>query len=77
MIEVRESSRSSAKFATLTGPEAPVVALPSWLNRATGSLNFRGSRKSTPFAAQSAAETAAKVAIEHLSLIHILPSLSP
>lgn len=28
-------------------------------------LNFRGSRKSTPFAAQSAAETAAKVAIEH------------
>ena len=31
----------------------------------SGSLNFRGSRKSTPFAAQSAAETAAKVAIEH------------
>ena len=29
------------------------------------SLNFRGSRKSTPFAAQSAAETAAKTAIEH------------
>lgn len=30
-----------------------------------GSLNFRGSRKSTPFAAQSAAETAAKSAKEH------------
>ena len=38
MIEVRESSRSSAKFAKLTGPEAPVVALPAWLNRETGSL---------------------------------------
>ena len=34
----------------------------SWCS--SGSLNFRGSRKSTPFAAQSAAETAAKVAIE-------------
>ena len=33
----------------------------SWCS--SGSLNFRGSRKSTPFAAQSAAETAAKVAI--------------
>ena len=30
----------------------------SWCS--SGSLNFRGSRKSTPFAAQSAAETAAK-----------------
>ena len=35
----------------------------SWCS--SGSLNFRGSLKSTPFAAQSAAETAAKVAIEH------------
>ena len=35
----------------------------SWCS--SGSLNFRGSRKSTPFAAQSAAETAAKTAIEH------------
>ncbi|CCJ33284.1 MULTISPECIES: 30S ribosomal protein S11 [Caloramator] len=30
-----------------------------------GALGFRGSRKSTPFAAQMAAETAAKTAIEH------------
>ena len=30
----------------------------SWCS--SGSLNFRGSRKSTPFAAQSAAETAAQ-----------------
>ena len=31
----------------------------------SGALNFRGSRKSTPFAAQVAAETAAKAAMEH------------
>lgn len=30
-----------------------------------GSLGFKGSRKSTPFAAQSAAETATKAALEH------------
>ena len=30
-----------------------------------GELGFKGSRKSTPFAAQSAAETAAKAAMEH------------
>ena len=31
----------------------------------SGALGYRGSRKSTPFAAQQAAETAAKVAMEH------------
>ena len=45
----------------------------SWSS--AGALGFRGSRKSTPFAAQMAAETAAKAAMEHglksLSLIHI------
>ena len=30
-----------------------------------GALGFKGSRKSTPFAAQMAAETAAKTAMEH------------
>ena len=35
----------------------------SWAS--AGGLGFRGSRKSTPFAAQMAAETAAKAAIEH------------
>jgi small subunit ribosomal protein S11 len=35
----------------------------SWSS--AGALGFKGSRKSTPFAAQSAAETAAKGAIEH------------
>lgn len=35
----------------------------SWSS--AGSLGFRGSRKSTPFAAQMAAEQAAKAAMEH------------
>lgn len=35
----------------------------SWAS--AGEMGFRGSRKSTPFAAQTAAETAAKAAIEH------------
>ena len=35
----------------------------SWAS--AGGLGFRGSRKSTPFAAQMAAETAAKASMEH------------
>lgn len=35
----------------------------SWAS--SGGLGFRGSKKSTPFAAQSAAETAAKAAMEY------------
>ena len=35
----------------------------SWAS--SGGLGFRGSRKSTPYAAQTAAETAAKAAMEH------------
>ncbi|BCG49471.1 30S ribosomal protein S11 [Candidatus Profftella armatura (Diaphorina cf. continua)] len=35
----------------------------SWAS--SGSVNFKGSRKSTPFAAQVAAESAGKIAIEH------------
>ena len=35
----------------------------SWAS--AGELGFKGSRKSTPFAAQMAAETASKVAMEH------------
>lgn len=35
----------------------------SWSS--AGALGFRGSRKSTPFAAQMAAETASKAAMEH------------
>lgn len=40
----------------------------SWAS--AGGLGFKGSRKSTPFAAQMAAEEAAKVAMEH-GLRHI------
>ena len=35
----------------------------SWAS--AGGLGFRGSKKSTPFAAQTAAETASKAAMEH------------
>lgn len=35
----------------------------SWAS--AGELGFRGSKKSTPFAAQTAAETAAKAAMDH------------
>ena len=35
----------------------------SWAS--AGELGFKGSRKSTPFAAQSASETAAKAAMDH------------
>ncbi len=35
----------------------------SWAS--AGGLGFRGSKKSTPFAAQSAADTAARAAMEH------------
>ena len=35
----------------------------SWAS--AGELGFKGSRKSTPFAAQSASETAARAAMEH------------
>ncbi len=42
----------------------------SWSS--AGSLGFRGSKKSTPFAAQMAAEVAAKAAMEHgLKLIEV------
>ena len=38
-------------------------AVLSWAS--AGGMGFRGSKKSTPFAAQTAAETAAKAAMEH------------
>ena len=38
-------------------------AVLSWAS--AGGMGFRGSRKSTPFAAQMASETAAKAAMEH------------
>ena len=47
-------------IVTITDTQGNTI---SWAS--TGALNFRGSRKSTPFAAQSAAEVAAKAAMEH------------
>uniref|UniRef100_UPI004026834F 30S ribosomal protein S11 n=1 Tax=Gemmiger formicilis TaxID=745368 RepID=UPI004026834F len=47
-------------IVTITDTQGNAV---SWAS--AGELGFRGSRKSTPFAAQTAAETAAKVAMEH------------
>ena len=35
----------------------------SWAS--AGEMGFKGSKKSTPFAAQTAAETAAKIAVDH------------
>lgn len=47
-------------LVTITDTQGNAIAWSS-----AGSLGFRGSRKSTPFAAQMAAETAAKAAMEH------------
>ncbi len=47
-------------IVTITDTQGNAI---SWAS--AGGLNFRGSRKSTPFAAQMAAETAAKAAMEH------------
>ena len=47
-------------IVTITDTQGNAV---SWAS--AGEMGFRGSRKSTPFAAQTAAETAAAAAIEH------------
>ena len=47
-------------IVTLTDAQGNAL---SWSS--AGALGFRGSKKSTPFAAQMAAETAAKTAMEH------------
>ena len=47
-------------IVSLTDPTGAVVA---WAS--SGQVGFKGSRKSTPFAAQTAAETAAKAAMEY------------
>ncbi|MCL1879522.1 MAG: 30S ribosomal protein S11 [Actinomycetia bacterium] len=45
---------------SLTDPQGNVIA---W--QSAGTVGFKGSRKSTPFAAQMAAEACAKIAMEH------------
>ena len=47
-------------IVTITDTQGNAV---SWAS--AGEMGFRGSKKSTPFAAQTAAETAAKAAMEH------------
>ena len=47
-------------ITTITDKDGNVI---SWAS--SGAIGFKGSKKSTPFAAQSAAETAAKAAMEH------------
>lgn len=47
-------------IVTITDTQGNAI---SWAS--SGGLGFRGSRKSTPFAAQNAAEVAAKAAMEH------------
>jgi 30S ribosomal protein S11 len=54
--------RSSFNNTIVTLTDVQGNAL-SWAS--AGGLGFRGSRKNTPFAAQMAAETAAKAAMEH------------
>lgn len=54
------SSTFNNTMVTLTDMQGNVI---SWSS--AGQLGFKGSRKSTPFAAQQAAEDAAKKAMEH------------
>ena len=54
------SSTFNNTIITITDAEGNAI---SWAS--AGELGFKGSRKSTPFAAQSAAETAGKAAMEH------------
>ena len=60
-VHIRSSFNNT--MVTITDLEGNAL---SWAS--SGGLGFRGSRKSTPFAAQMAAETAAKAAIENYGL---------
>ena len=57
-VHIRSSFNNTMVTVTDMGGNAL-----SWAS--SGGLGFRGSRKSTPFAAQTAAETAARAAMEH------------
>ncbi|MBQ8010697.1 MAG: 30S ribosomal protein S11 [Oscillospiraceae bacterium] len=57
---VHTQSTFNNTIVTITDTQGNTL---SWAS--AGELGFRGSRKSTPFAAQTAAETAAKAAMEH------------
>ena len=53
-------STFNTTIVSITAPQGNVI---SW--KSAGQVGFKGSRKSTPFAAQMAAEAAAKQAMEH------------
>jgi small subunit ribosomal protein S11 len=57
-VHIRSSFNNT--IVTITDLKGNAI---SWAS--AGEMGFRGSRKSTPFAAQTAAETAAKAAMEH------------
>ncbi|MDD5937980.1 MAG: 30S ribosomal protein S11, partial [Clostridiales bacterium] len=57
-VHIRSSFNNT--MVTMTDMQGNAI---SWAS--SGEMGFRGSRKSTPFAAQTAAETAAKAAMEH------------
>ena len=57
-VHIRSSFNNT--MVTITDVKGNAI---SWAS--SGGLGFRGSRKSTPYAAQTAAETAAKAAMEH------------
>ena len=58
--EVHIRSSFNNTLVTVTDTQGNAI---SWAS--SGGLGFRGSKKSTPFAAQTAAETAARAAMEH------------
>ena len=62
IINVVAHIRSTFNYTMVTISDTEGNVL-SWAS--AGELGFRGSRKSTPFAAQMAAETATKAAMEH------------
>ena len=57
---VHINSTFNNTIVTITDTQGNAI---SWAS--AGELGFKGSKKSTPFAAQMAAETAAKAAMEH------------
>ena len=58
--QVHIQSTFNNTIVTITDMQGNAI---SWAS--AGGLGFRGSKKSTPFAAQTAAETAARAANEH------------
>ena len=58
--EAHIKSTFNNTIVTITDPTGAVI---SWAS--AGTVGFKGSRKSTPFAAQMAAEAAARRAMEH------------